>query len=97
MRGQNLSTTEKYVTMSVFEDAMAAIARSFQQVDARFEHMEQRFEQKFEKVFEEFRLIHEDNREFRNRLISLERTLLLHDRKLENALVRVEKLESKIA
>lgn len=39
MRGKNLPTTEKYVTMSAFEDAMAAIARSFQRVFEEFQSM----------------------------------------------------------
>lgn len=88
--------SEEYVTMNAFEKGMESIANSFQQVDERFDVLEKKFtgiDGSFNKIFQVLATIREDNMEFKKRSNENEMTLLRHDQKIENMLVRVEKLE----
>ena len=61
--------TEKYLTVSVFEKHMASVARSFQDVDVRFERVEAQLykhDALFERMFSMLQDVQESNREIRN-------------------------------
>lgn len=92
MKKVTSKTTEKYVTEKTFEKAMASIAKSFAHTDNRFD----RIEKNFDRVFDEFKHIREENQDFKNRMMLTEITTLKHDRKIDNLLARVEKLEAKM-
>jgi hypothetical protein len=80
---------EKYVTMSVFEQAMQSIARSFEQVNERFD----RHESLFERIFEELRVIRDEARETRKIIVDMNIHLSRHEHRLDNLTERVEVLE----
>lgn len=69
MKKATFPKTEKYLTVSVFEKHMASVARSFQDVDARFERVEAQLykhETLFERMFLMIQDVQESNREIRN-------------------------------
>ena len=84
-------TTEKYLTEKKFgvfehkfEGSMQAIAKSFSRVEGALDL-----------VVKEIRNIHEDSKNFRNDISSLNNDGLSYDRRIENLTTRVEKLEAK--
>lgn len=79
------TTTEKYVTEKTFEKAMASIAKSFDRV-----------EKNFELVLNEIQKINQDNREYRKRALENDITMMSHDKKINDLINRVEKLEAKV-
>ena len=78
-------TTEKYVTMSVFEKAMASIAKSFD-----------RHEKVLQDILQELRAMREDNKYFRNSISNLNIDGSSYDRRIEDLKGRVERLEMQI-
>ena len=82
----------KYVTMSVFEKAMASIAKSFSGINEKLAQ----HDNAFVLILKEIRAIHNDNKEFRKSISGLTIDGLSYDRKIENLNLRVEKLESKV-
>ncbi|MCX6755097.1 MAG: hypothetical protein NT068_00960 [Candidatus Nomurabacteria bacterium] len=75
-------TTEKYVTEKTFEKSMQSIAKSFENQDRVLDI-----------IVKELRNIHEDNKNFRQSISSLDRDNSYNDRRIENLTMRVEKLE----
>lgn len=83
--------TEKYVTENTFEKHMANIAKSFNRVDESFN----RVDKTLEFVIKELRDIKQEQKETRKDLVSFASDVLRHDRRIEDLMIRVEKLESK--
>ncbi|MCX6753327.1 MAG: hypothetical protein NTW62_03235 [Candidatus Nomurabacteria bacterium] len=75
-------TTEKYVTESTFEKSMQSVARSFERVEGALDI-----------IIKEIKTIHDDNKNFRQSISSLDRDNSYNDRRIENLTMRVEKLE----
>ncbi|MEI8174597.1 MAG: hypothetical protein WCG28_01455 [bacterium] len=84
--------TEKYVTMSVFEKAMASIARSFSKMDERFDQQDKAFELLL-KQMQTFTL---ESREHRQSMSSLMRADISQEKTIEDLQTRVERLEMQI-
>lgn len=85
--------------MNAFEKAMGSIAKSFQKVDERFDSFEKsikRITTTLETIAFEIGDIKHDNKEYRRRAAENEVTLISHDKKIDNILARVEKLEVKV-
>lgn len=78
-------TIEKYVTEKTFEKVMEGVAKTLANQDRILI-----------KISNTLATIQEDNKEFRKRVYDSEMILSHHDKKIENLLVRVEKLESKV-
>lgn len=78
-------TTEKYVTEKTFEKHMQSIARSFD-----------RHGKVMQDILKELRQMHEDHKSSRSTLSNFVGDVSLHDRRIENLTMRVERLESKI-
>jgi hypothetical protein len=79
------TTTQKHVTEKTFEKAMVSIARSFDRV-----------EKNFELVLNEIQKINQENREYRKRALENDITMMSHDKKINDLITRVEKLEAKV-
>ncbi len=79
------TSNEKYVTEKTFEKAMVSIAKSFDRVD-----------RSFELVLNEIQKISQDNREYKKRALENDITMISHDKKINDLIVRVEKLEAKV-
>ena len=69
---------DKYVTLPVFEESMASIARSFAQVDERFVRLETSVDVRFDRIdavletlLKEMQAIRHDAREDRQSIASL--------------------------
>jgi len=92
MKKSTAKPAEKYLTEKSFEKAMFSIAKSFQKIDDRFGTIEKTMGE----MVEVMQAIQEDNREFKHRLIENDITLFGHDKKIQNLIVRVEKLEAKV-
>jgi len=84
--------TEKYVTEKTFEKSMNSIAKSFEHINATLE----RHEEVLQNILKEIKIIHEDHKDFRSSITNLYSENLLRDRKIENLIARVERLETKI-
>ena|SRR3989344_597824 len=86
----------QYVTMSVFEKAMTAIAKSFSGMDRRFDKIEQkltRHDKAFELIFKQMQIYTEEAREHRETMASLVHTDIKQERVVEDLRIRVERLE----
>ncbi|MFA6006669.1 MAG: hypothetical protein WC764_03015 [Candidatus Paceibacterota bacterium] len=86
------SKNKQPVTIDIFEKSMASIAKSFVRVDERFE----KHDQMFESILGEIKNLHEDNKYIRNTLNDLVRQGAKDDRKMDDMLVRIERLEAKV-
>ncbi|MCX6752348.1 MAG: hypothetical protein NTZ87_02500 [Candidatus Nomurabacteria bacterium] len=82
-------TIGKYVTENTFEKHMGNIANSFARVDASLET----HEKVLQEILKEIKAIHEDNKYFRESILSLNTDGISCDKKINNLTVRVEKLE----
>ena len=76
--------SEKYVTEQTFEKSMRAVALSFQNQG-----------QVLEMILKELKSLHEDHKNLAHTLASFAGDVSVHDRKISNLDVRVEKLELK--
>ncbi len=85
-------TAEKYVTEKTFEKAMVSIAKSFQKIDDRFE----KIDKNFDATIKVLSSIQEDNREYKKRALENDITMVSHDKKINDLIIRVEKLEAKV-
>ena len=85
MKKAPIKKVEKYVTEKTFEKSMLSIAKSFSRVEGALEI-----------VIKEVRNLHEDNKYMRQTLTSVDSTVSIHDRKIDNLTMRVEKLELKV-
>ena len=98
MNGKIKKTTGKYVTENTFEKHMRAIAKSLnalqEQATAQAKLLGTHGEA-INTVIGELKNLHEDNKKMRDTLSSFISDVLMHDRKIENLTVRVEKLEVK--
>lgn len=81
--------SEKYVTEKTFEKTMASVANTLSKMGTQI----QENTQLTKKMLEAMNNITEDNREYRRRSLESDITLLAHDRKIDDLLVRVGKLE----
>jgi endonuclease III len=90
--GKAIQKDSRPVTMDVFEKAMVSIAKTFgvQQklLDSHTKALET--------IITEMGNLREDNKYIRSTLSSFVRDVSVHDRKLENLLTRVEKLEEQV-
>lgn len=77
---------EEYVTISIFEKAMRAIA-------ARFDRIESHLKEITDFMTREYTRNREDHEEFRSLLRLHDREITIHDRKIEGLTARVETLE----
>jgi len=92
-------TKEKYVTMLVFEKAMASVARSFSKVDERFDKMDERFDKHdgaFTLILKQMHTFTEEAREHRQTMSSLMHTDIKQERIIEDLKIRVERLEMRV-
>ncbi len=92
--------TEKYLTISVFEKHMGSIARSFGEVDARFERIDKRLahhDTVFERMFSMIQDVQESNREIHNDIRGYMHHTVTGERRVDDLTERVEKLERKTA
>ena len=92
-------TTEKYLTENkfqkfekTFEGSMRSIAGSFARVDASTEE----HQKVMQLMLKEIIAIRDDNKYFRENILSLNTDGSSYDRRIDNLNMRVEKLESKI-
>ena len=85
MKKTSRKTTEKYVTEKTFERHMQSVAKSFAD-NAEVMAL----------ILKEIRSIHEDNKNFRESISSLNIDGLSYHRKIENLTLRIEKVESKL-
>ena len=92
MRKEVKKITEKYVTMSAFEKAMASIAKSFTKIDERFT----RHDKAFELMLKQMQTFTEEAREHRQTMANLVHTDIKQERTVEDLRIRVERLEMKI-
>ncbi|MFA5932223.1 MAG: hypothetical protein WC793_02500 [Candidatus Paceibacterota bacterium] len=99
-------TTEKYVTIPIFEKAMTSIAKSFSKMDERFDKMDERFDKidqrlirhdkAFELIFKQMQIYAEEAREHRQTMASLIHTDIRQERDVEDLKIRVERLEAQL-
>ncbi len=92
-------TTEKYVTIPIFEKAMTSIAKSFSKMDERFDKIDQRLirhDKAFELIFKQMQIYAEEAREHRQTMASLIHTDIRQERDVEDLKIRVERLEAQI-
>ena len=85
--------------MPAFEKSMVNIAHAFEKVDDRFRKIEERLdrhEQILEQIIKELRILSEGQKEIKKSILNLEIGLSKYDRKLEDLVARVERLEMKI-
>ncbi len=76
---------EKYVTEKTFEKVMESVAKTLSNQDKVMSHISTTLGE-----------MKQDIKEIKTGLTTLEMAVLSHERKIENILVRVEKLESKV-
>ncbi len=98
-KSTNISKNKQPLTVDIFEKSMASIAKSFLRVDERLEKIDERLEKHdrmFETILLEIRNLHEDNKYIRNTLSALVRQDAKDERKMEDMLVRIERLEAKV-
>ena len=91
--------TEKYLTEKKFqtfeksfESSMRSIAASFTRVDASMNALSKVMEM----TLQEMKAIREDNKYFKDSILSLNTDGFSYDRRIEHLNVRVEKLELKV-
>ena len=92
-------TTEKYVTIPIFEKAMTSIAKSFSKMDERFDKIDQRLirhDKAFELIFKQMQIYAEEAREHRQTMASLIHTDIRQERDVEDLKIRVERLEAQL-
>ena len=92
-------TTEKYVTIPIFEKAMTSIAKSFSKMDERFDKIDQRLirhDKAFELIFKQMQIYAEEAREHRQIMASLIHTDIKQERDVEDLKIRVERLEAQL-
>ncbi len=93
------TTGEKYVTETVFERSMMAIAKSFIHVDERFNKIDERFDRMdkaFEILIKGFQTFQQEAHDHRLAMSALTHSDVKHERKIDELFERVEKLEAKV-
>ncbi len=79
-------TSDKFLTETKFEKSMQSVAKSFaDQADV------------MQMMLKEIKTIHQDNRYFKENIVSLNSDGLSYDKKIENLTIRIEKLELKVS
>lgn len=88
---KNISA-EKYITMSVFEKAMASIARSFSKIEEKLD----KTDQIASLVLKEMQIYREESKENRMTMSLLNHNEIKQEHRVSGLELRIEKLEQKI-
>ena len=91
MKREVRKTTQKYVTETIFERHMRAIAKSLNDLQDQATTQNQVSQM----ILKELTALHEDNKKMRDTLSGFVSDVLKHDHKINNLTIRVEKLEVK--
>ena len=84
------------MTVSLFEKAMASIAKSFSKIDEKFDKIDEKLGQHdkaFTLILKQMQIFTEEAREHRQTMSSLMRTDISQEKQLEDLKIRVERLE----
>jgi len=92
MKKKLVKNEPKYATISMFERAMASIARSLGKIEEKLSN----HDRAFTLILKQMQTFTEEAREHRQTMSSLMRTDISQERAVEDLKIRVERLETQL-